>query len=282
MPSARRIAVAFGVLASVLLTGAATAQTSAGSAFTYQGRLSEAGSPLTGTADLVFTLHSSTGGGGDLVGGPITVSNIAVVDGLFATPIDFGILAFNGDARWLEIQVRSPHDPSDALPFTTLTPRQPITPSPMALALPGIRTPEAIGIAGRTWNVIGGYQTNAVTSGATAATIAGGGTVTSPNTVAADYGAIGGGIDNTVTGSGSTVAGGRGNEAAGAFSIAGGGQFNTATGDSSVVPGGLGNTAGAAFATVGGGLKQQRRARDVRRTTNNRRRGLERRRSARP
>jgi len=254
MTTARTRWTLFAALAVFVAADHAAAQTSVGSALTYQGQLSDAGGPLDGTADLIFTLHSSAGGMGDLVAGPVTISDVAVSGGVFTAPVDFGVLVFNGDARWLEIQVRSPHDPSDALPFTTLAPRQPITPSPMALALPGIRTPEAIGIEGRTWNVIGGYQTNAVTSGATAATIAGGGTVTSPNTVADDYGAIGGSIDNTVTGGGSTIAGGRGNVAAGGFSIAGGGQFNTATGDSSVVSGGLGNTAGATFATVGGGL----------------------------
>ena len=54
-----------------------------------------------------------------------------VGNGLFQVDLDFGSTAFNGDARWLEIDVccSSPCAPG----FTTLTPRQELTPTPYAL-----------------------------------------------------------------------------------------------------------------------------------------------------
>lgn len=61
-----------------------------------------------------------------------TVAN--VVDGLFTTQLDFGTLAFNGDARWLEVKVASPSGGS----LITLNPRQPLTAVPYSLQTRGI------------------------------------------------------------------------------------------------------------------------------------------------
>ncbi|UCC32213.1 MAG: hypothetical protein JSU86_08005, partial [Phycisphaerales bacterium] len=106
----------------------AMAQAAAVTAFTYQGQLKQAGVPVNGTADFVFTLWDAEAGG-ESVGtfGPIAVD---VVDGLFTVQLDFGAGPFNGDARWLEIDVEFP---SGAGNWTTLTPRQPVTPTPYAL-----------------------------------------------------------------------------------------------------------------------------------------------------
>jgi len=105
-----------------------------GGAFTYQGRLSKQGLPLTASADFVFTLKDA-GKGGDTVASSISIENVSVVEGLFTLDLDFGVTAFNGDERWLEIQVR---DPSGFGSFTTLSPRQPVRPAPYALQTRGV------------------------------------------------------------------------------------------------------------------------------------------------
>ena len=107
------------------------------SVFTYQGQLKKAGVPLTGTADLEFSLWTLANGG-DLVGNLLAVDNVSVFGGLFSVPLDFGIEVFNGNARWLEIALRSPHDPGDTEAFTTLSPRQLITATPYALQTRGL------------------------------------------------------------------------------------------------------------------------------------------------
>lgn len=99
-----------------------------GSTFTYQGSLQQAGLPVTGNYDFVFTLCSVASGTGT-VGTPQTVLNQPVTQGLFTVPLDFGAASFDGNARWLDIQVR----PAGAGAYTTLTPRQAITAAPYAL-----------------------------------------------------------------------------------------------------------------------------------------------------
>ncbi len=106
------------------------------SAFTYQGQLKLVGIPLTGTVDLEVSLYDVDSGGVSL--NTLALTNVSVVNGLFTVDLDFGVVAFNGDARWLEIAVRSPSDPGDTNAFTTLTPRQPLTATPYALQTNGL------------------------------------------------------------------------------------------------------------------------------------------------
>ncbi len=104
-------------------------QTPLGSGWTYQGKLDLLGSSLNDTADFEFSLHDDATLGNQ-VGSTVTVSDVTVVDGLFTAELDFGFLAFNGDARWLEIAVRSP---AGSGVFTTLSPRQLVTFVPEAI-----------------------------------------------------------------------------------------------------------------------------------------------------
>jgi len=96
-------------------------------AFTWQGRLSDSGQPATGLYDLRFTLHDAPTGGTAL--GTNTLPAAAVSNGLYTATLDFGTNAFDGSARWLEFAVRTNGAPD----FTTLAPRQLVTPTPYAI-----------------------------------------------------------------------------------------------------------------------------------------------------
>ncbi len=111
--------------------GPLSPQDAVGTAFTYQGRLTDDGSPANGEYDFRFELYDAASGGAQ-VGSMVSKENTAVTDGLFTVELDFGSGIFTGDARWLEIGVRP--GASGGL-FTTLTPRQALTPAPYALGL---------------------------------------------------------------------------------------------------------------------------------------------------
>ena len=119
---------------------AARAQENVGTAFTYQGILKDDGSNVEDTADFVFTQWDAAENGSQ-VGTPVFVNSVEVVDGLFSVELDFGATPYGADeARWLEIQVRSPAGQGE---FETLSPRQRITPTPYSLATRGIHVDDA-------------------------------------------------------------------------------------------------------------------------------------------
>jgi hypothetical protein len=121
-------------LAATLLVRPALGQVPLGSDFTYQGRLNSAGAALDGTADFQFRLFDANAGGAQI--GPTVPRNaLTIADGLFTASLDFGPDAFDGNARWLQIAVRSP---AGSGTFTTLTPRQALNAAPYALKVPGI------------------------------------------------------------------------------------------------------------------------------------------------
>ena len=117
-------------------------------AFAYQGSLSRSGEPADGSFDFQFTLfqevsytESDAEDGQDdelisqQVGDPLLYEDVAVSKGTFSVLLDFG--PWQGEQRLLEIGVRTA-DGNGA--FTILSPRQPIQPVPLALALSGFRT----------------------------------------------------------------------------------------------------------------------------------------------
>ena len=94
--------------------------------FTYQGLLMDAGQPANGTNyGMVFYLYDAPVSGNQL--GNLGIPSITVSNGLFTTPLSYNGV-FNGNPRWLEIAVQK-----DGGAFTTLTPRQQITPAPYAI-----------------------------------------------------------------------------------------------------------------------------------------------------
>ena len=97
-----------------------------GTAFTYQGRLNSGSSPANGLYDLSFTLFATNSGGNPSTQ-TLTNSAISVTNGLFTTILDFGN-NFSGNPTWLEIAVAT-----NGGSFTTLSPRQPLTPTPYAM-----------------------------------------------------------------------------------------------------------------------------------------------------
>ncbi len=107
------------------------AVTALGTGFTYQGRLTDGGSPANGTYDLRFILYDAETGGAQ-VGSIQAKEDVAVANGLFSVELDFGAAAFTGDARWLEIAVR-PGSGTGTSGYTVLSPRQPVSPTPYAL-----------------------------------------------------------------------------------------------------------------------------------------------------
>ena len=118
------------VIRSLLLTvliaacGAAHAET----AFTYQGRLGNAGQPAHGPHDFRFRLFDDASAGGQ-VGVEQAVPSFDVDAGIFTVQLDFGDGPFNAAPRWLEIAVRE----TGAGSYTTLAPRQRIGAAPFAI-----------------------------------------------------------------------------------------------------------------------------------------------------
>jgi len=102
--------------------------------FNYQGRLTVGGTPITGTADLRFTLRAAAVGGPQ-IGSSITVLGLPVTDGLFNADLDFGVFAFDGEQRWLQIEVRHPAGVGG---YTPLGLRQKILGAPYAVQTRGI------------------------------------------------------------------------------------------------------------------------------------------------
>jgi hypothetical protein len=141
----------FGLTAAV---ATAFASDPIGTEFTYQGRLSKSGAPLSGTADFVFSLWDDAANGTQ-IGDGLQVNNVDVVDGLFTVQLDFGAGAFSGDTRFLQIEVSSPAGGGE---LTVLTPRQELTPTPFANAVRGI-TVDAVGNVGiGTQQPVAGFQ----------------------------------------------------------------------------------------------------------------------------
>ncbi len=118
-----------------------------GTAFTYQGRLNDGASPANGSYDLSFALFDAPTLGNQ-VGASVLATGVGVTNGLFVVTLDFGFGSLPGANRWLQINVRTNGNGA----FTSLSPRQPLTPAPYAVTAENL-------VSG---GLSGGY-TNAVT-----------------------------------------------------------------------------------------------------------------------
>jgi hypothetical protein len=97
-------------------------------AFTYQGKLTDNGSPANGNYDLQIALFDSATGGAQ-IGSTQTLTSVSVTAGVFTVTLDFGASAFSGANRFLEISTRA----SGGGAFTLLSPRQQISSTPYAV-----------------------------------------------------------------------------------------------------------------------------------------------------
>jgi trimeric autotransporter adhesin len=283
-------------LASLIVATGRTGAAPVGTAFTYQGRLIDGTNVANGQYDLQFVLFDAASGGNPV--GPTNLfAPVAVSNGQFTLALDFGDLPFDGSARWLEVGVRTNGAVGG---FTTLTPRQAVTPTPYAIhALtleprPGMTgyystvgggSDNSSGGEGATvgggvansspggWATIGGGMLNS--SGGQFATVAGG--YSNESGWGADWATIGGGYHNRVpayavygtvaggaynvsSGQYATVGGGCTNASIGLGATVGGGYQNTSSNDFVTIGGGVGNTSGGYAATVGGGYYNQSRS----------------------
>ncbi|MFH1110097.1 MAG: hypothetical protein V1790_13015 [Planctomycetota bacterium] len=229
-----------------------------GSSFTYQGQLKLDGQPVDGAATFSFSLWDADAGGNRLAS-PLVYANVPVVNGLFSVNLDFGAGAFNGDARWLEVEAESPPGSGSG---AVLSPRQRMAPVPYALALSDLRTIPN----GTSPNILAGWRGNWIFASAVGATLSGGGSPLGggsprPNIVHDNYGTVSGGSGNkagtndgdVTNGDHATVSGGYANEASASVSTIGGGWGNRASGARATVSGGWNNNASGTASTVGGG-----------------------------
>ena len=150
--SSRKLSLTSAACAVVATAGAsALAQPEAplGSAFTYQGNLSDAGTPVNGLADMRFSLWTAQAPGGVQIGATLEFSNagiaigppVNVVGGLFTVELPFGVTPFDGQDVYLEIEVSVP---SGGGAWTTLSPRQRLAATPYALQMRGLFADDAL------------------------------------------------------------------------------------------------------------------------------------------
>jgi hypothetical protein len=128
------------VLFILFVTTTTSAQTTG---FTYQGRLTDGGTPANGVYDLQFGLWDSQTSGSQ-IGSTQSFNSIQVANGVFTVTLDFGANAFPGASRFLEIGARV----SGAGSFTLLAPRQAITSTPYAVRSLRATTADSVPVSG--------------------------------------------------------------------------------------------------------------------------------------
>jgi hypothetical protein len=118
-----------------------------GSAFTYQGRLANAGQNYTGNADFIFTIYDKQSGGA-VVGSPIAMANVPVSVGVFSVQIPADPSWFvNAPDRYLDVQVRTP---ADGATYSTIAPRGRIGQVPAAMVATVAQTAQTVPWSGVT------------------------------------------------------------------------------------------------------------------------------------
>jgi hypothetical protein len=279
------LALAFGVsrASSAERSQIQDPQSSVGTVFSYQGRLTNAGKPANGRFDFEFRLYKSLTGTTQ-VGNTVSLLNIPVTSGLFNVYLGFGNV-FNGTQLYLETRVR----PTGSSAAHTILGRQPLDAAPYAsyaiktgsgggwLLNGNSGTNPAVNYLGTIDSItltlkaggatalrlvpnstspdlLGGFELNRIGLGTAGAVIGGGGSSSFPNRVDGNFGVVNGGEGNRTQGDWATVGGGGHNSALGEGATVGGGEHVSATGLVSTVAGGDLITATGNYASVGGGI----------------------------
>lgn len=144
VPGALAVAGATGVAVAQSMEPPGESLAPVGTAFTYQGFLTQSGTPAGGAWDFQFALYDAAVGGA-AVGNTQVVNDLSVSAGVFTATLNFGLAAFGGGARYLEVRVR-PGASGGA--YTTLAPRQFLAPAPMALSMPNVFSNEGANFTG--------------------------------------------------------------------------------------------------------------------------------------
>ena len=118
----------YGIVLLISSLGSAKSQTlPLGTAFSYQGVLTQDGKQATGLYD--FRANLSTSPNGSTYVGTALLQAQGVTNGIFTLSIDFGHNVFNGQQYWLELDVST----NGVEGYTELVPLQPVAPVPYAL-----------------------------------------------------------------------------------------------------------------------------------------------------
>ena len=150
-------------VATALFTWLHNASAQVTTAITYQGELNFNGNPATGLYDFSFAVFSAAGGGTQQ-GSTVTTNAVVVNNGYFAIALDFGNI-YGGSPLWLAISVKT----NGAGSYSTLAPRQQLTPTPYALYAPSAGTAATANVVGAGAVGSAGLQTGAVIAGKVAA-----------------------------------------------------------------------------------------------------------------
>jgi len=120
--------------------------------FTYQGQLKRGALPVSEACDFTFTLFAASSGGAP-IGAAQSALGLPVTNGLFSARLNFGVNAFLGDQRFVQVAVRCP---GDGAPIT-LSPRYALTAAPYAST--ALRT---VGVDGNSLDTPDRSRTNVV------------------------------------------------------------------------------------------------------------------------
>jgi len=146
------------LLCCVFLADAGAAQL--GTAFTYSGRLKYKNNPADGNFDLQVKLYDDANAGNLIA--TYSINSLPVANGLFVMNVDFSTVSmFDGTAYWLELSARPGGNNGS---YQTVSPRQPVNPTPYAFFTPLAGTANTANAAAANAVSSSSIQNNAITA----------------------------------------------------------------------------------------------------------------------